>query len=46
MVVQSESAAWDVAITWPGLMCARAPQPWLARERAALMTRYLRAVAD
>ena len=46
VVVQSESAAWDVAITWSGLMWARAPQPWLAREHAALMAVYLRAVAD
>ena len=44
--MQSESAAWDVAITWSGLMWARAPLPWPARERAALMTGYLRAVAD
>ena len=27
VVVQSESAAWDVAITWSGLVWARAPQP-------------------
>ena len=46
VVVQSESAAWDVAITWSGLMWARAPQPWPARERAALTAGYLRAVVD
>ena len=27
VVVQSESAAWDVAITWSGFMWARASQP-------------------
>ena len=46
VVVQSESAAWDVAITWSGLVWARAPQPWPARDRADLMAGYLRAVAD
>ena len=46
VVVQSESAAWDVAVTWSGLMWARAPQPWPARERTALTAGYLRAVAD
>ena len=46
VVVQSESAAWDVAITWSGLMWARAPQPWPACERAALMAGYVRAIAD
>ena len=28
VVVQSESAAWDVAITWSGLVWAKDPQPW------------------
>ena len=46
VVVQSESAAWDVAITWYGLMWARASQPWPARQRAAPMTGYLRVVVD
>ena len=46
VVVQSESAAWDVAVTWSGLLWALAPQPWPARERAALTADYLRAVAD
>ena len=46
VVVQSESTAWDVAITCSGLMWARTPQPWPARERAALMSGYLRAMAD
>ena len=45
VVVQSESAAWDVAITWSGLLWVMAPQPWPARERAALTSGYLRAVA-
>ena len=45
VVVQSESAAWDVAVTWSGLLWAMAPQPWPARERAALTSGYLRAVA-
>ena len=44
--MQSESAAWDVAITWSGLLWAVAPQPWTARKRAALTAGYLRAVAD
>ena len=46
VVLQSESAAWEVAITWSGLMWTRAPQPWPARERAALMAGYLQAVGD
>ena len=46
VVVHCESAAWDVAVTWSGLMWAVAPQPWPARERAALTLGYLRAVAD
>ena len=46
VVVQSESAEWDVAVTWSGLLWAVAPQPWPARERAALTAGYLRAVAD
>ena len=46
VVLQSESAAWDMAITWSGLMWSRAPQPWPACERAALMAGYQRAVAD
>ena len=46
VVVQSKSAAWDVAVTWSGLLWAEAPQPWPARERAALAVGYLRAVAD
>ena len=46
VVVQSESAAWDVVITWPGLVWTGAPQPLPARERAALMVGYLRGVAD
>ena len=45
VVLQSKSAAWDVAITWSGLMWARAPKLWPARERAPLMAEYLRAVA-
>ena len=35
-----------MAITWSGLMWARAPQPSPTRERATLMAGYLRAVAD
>ena len=46
VVVQSEGAAWDVAVTWSGLLWAVAPQPWPAREHAALTAGYLRAVAD
>ena len=46
VVVQSESAAWDVAITCLGLMWSRAPQPWPTCELAAPMAGYLRAVAD
>ena len=46
VVVQSESTAWDVAVTWSGLLWARAPQPWPARERAALTAGYLQAVVD
>ena len=46
VVVKSESAAWDVAITWSGLVWTRAPQPWPARERATLMAGYLRAMVD
>ena len=45
-VLQSESAAWDAAVTWSGLPWAGAPQPWPARERAALMAGYVQAVAD
>ena len=44
--MQPESATWAAAITRSGLVWARAPQPWPARERAALMAGYLRAVAD
>ena len=46
VVMQSESAAWDVAVTWSGLLWAVALQPWPARERAALTSGYLRAVAE
>ena len=46
VVVQSESTAWDVAVTWSGLLWAVAPQPWPARERAALTAGCLRIVAD
>ena len=46
VVVQFESAAWDVVVTWSGLLWAVGPQPWPARERAALTAGYLRAVAD
>ena len=46
VVLQSESAAWDVAVTWSGLLWAMAPQPWPARERAALTSGYLRALAE
>ena len=46
LVAQSESAAWDVAVTWSGLLWATAPQPWPSRGRAALMAGYIRAVAD
>ena len=46
LVVQLESAAWDVAITWSRLVLTGAPQPLPARERAALMVGYLRGVAD
>ena len=31
---------------WSALVCAKDPQPWLARERTALMEQYLRAAAD
>ena len=37
VVVQSESATWDVGITWSGVVWTRSPQPWTARERATLM---------
>ena len=43
--MRSESAAWDVVVTWPGPM-GRGPQPWPLHERAALMAGYLRALAD
>ena len=46
VVVQSESAAWDVAVMWSRLLWVVALQPWPARERAALTAGYLRAVAD
>ena len=46
VIVQSESATWDVAITWSRRLWARTPQPWPARETAALMAAYLQAVAD
>ena len=46
VAVQAESATWDVAAAWSGLVWARDPRPWPARERAALMEEYLRAVAD
>ena len=46
VVVQTETAAWDVAVTWSGLLWAVAPQPWPAREHAALTVACLRAVAD
>ena len=46
VLIQSKGAAWDVAITWSRRMWARAPQPWHAREGAALMAGYLRAIAD
>ena len=46
VVFQSESAAWDVAVMWCGLLWAMAPQPWPARERAALTSGYVRAVAE
>ena len=46
VVVQSESAAWDMAFTWSRLLWAKALQPWPARERAALTAGCLRAVAD
>ena len=45
VVVHSESAARDMAITWSMTVWARAPPPWPARERAALMAGYVRAVA-
>ena len=45
VVVQSESAAWDVAIMWSGLLWTVAPHPWPARKRAALTSGCLRAVA-
>ena len=43
---KTESAAWDVAVTWSRLLWAVAPQRWLARERAAVTAGYLRAVGD
>ena len=46
VVVRSESAAWDVAVTWCGLLWAVGPLPWPARARAALTAGYLQAVAD
>ena len=45
-LVRDESAPWDVALTCSGLLWAVAPQPWPARERAALTAGYVRAVAD
>ena len=35
-----------MAVTWSGLLWAAAPQPWPARERAALTSGYLRAAAE
>ena len=46
VVVPSESAAWEVAVTWSGLLWAVAPRPWSARERAALTSAYLPPVAE
>ena len=37
---------WDVVVAGSGLAWARDLRPWPARERAALMEEYLRAVAD
>ena len=43
---QPLSAAGDVAITWSGLVWARAPQPWPSQQRASLMAVYVQVVAD
>ena len=45
VVVQSESAAWDVAVTLSCLIWATTQQPCPARKRGALMVRYLRTIA-
>ena len=46
VVVQAESAMWDLALAWSGLVWARDPRPWPACERASLVEEYLRAVAS
>ena len=46
LVVQSESAAWELAVTWFALLWAVAPQRWPTSTCAALTAGYLRAVAD
>ena len=46
VVVQTESTAWNVAVTWYRHLWAVAPQPWRARERDALTAGYPRALAD
>ena len=46
VVVRSERAVCDVVVMWCELLWAVAPQPWPARERAALTSGYLWAVAE
>ena len=46
VAVQSDNAAWDVAITWSLLMWAGAPHPWPACESTSLTTAHLQAVAN